>query len=180
MQRIGWRAVLAMSTALVLAGCAQTSSPPVRPSSPVPTPAASAVASVLVSAAEQQYLKYFKVSGDVLRDGGRNPERLRPYVTGAEYKTEQALATSVRQTGRRLVGPTTTRNFTVQSQSTASHRLRAYACVDNKTSRIVDAAGKDVTPAGRVSRSTLLLTFDTSGPQPLLAASEQWTGASVC
>jgi hypothetical protein len=178
MQWSGWRAVLAMSTALVLAGCAQTASPPVRSSTPIPTktPRSTSIA----ESAEGQYRLYFKVSTDVLRDGGERPERIRPYVTSTQYDEEVAFASTVRKTKRHLVGATSSRNFTVQSISADKSRLTAYVCVDNEKSEIVDQAGRDVTPAGRVARSTLLLTFDTSGARPLLAKSQQWSGNSVC
>lgn len=166
-----------MSAALLLAGCASTAAPVKTVN---PSPSASVSRTEVTAAAKAQYLRYFAATGAVLRDGGLRPERIRPYVTASEYKTEREIAASVRSTHRRLVGDTSTRNFTAQSYDSSRRRLKAYACVDNEKSRIVDGQGKDVTPATRVAKSTVLLTFDTSGSEPLLAASEQWSGSSVC
>lgn len=67
--------------------------------------------------------------------------------------------------------------FKLQSVNLKTGAGSAYVCVDVKKTRVENAAGKDVTPAGRAPQQAIIVGFD---PGPLISSSESWTGGGVC
>ena len=55
-----------------------------------------------------------------------------------------------------------------------------YVCVDASQTRVLDADGKDITPADRVDRVNLQVTFEIVDERLLLSRSEPWPSASSC
>ncbi|HEV7623570.1 MAG TPA: hypothetical protein VGO26_05500, partial [Amnibacterium sp.] len=108
MQRLGWRAVLAMSTALVLAGCAQTAAPPVRSSTPVATPTPAYRSNAEAKATLSRfYSEYVAVVDEVLGRGGQRPERLAKYLSSQLFQRELDTMSTLRSSGRHTVGRST-------------------------------------------------------------------------
>jgi hypothetical protein len=183
MQWSGWRAVLAMSTALVLAGCAQTASPPpVRSSAALPTPAAQRFVSTTAAgaSAKSTYETYLTASQHVSEAGGTGVQMLRPLVSDGEYSTEVAGAKALESKGLKTKGATRLLKFELQSADLRTGSLRAYACVDLSAVHVFDADGTEVTPASRPRRQTSVVGFEWSRDHLVVSKNGTWSGPSIC
>lgn len=183
MLRGTWLAICGgVVVASCLAGCTGGTAPSTNPGTPQVTVTTSRWGSK--SATENEiasfYRSYVRVVDEVAADGGRDVVRLRPFLTAAAYKQEVAEADVIMNSKRRTSGTTRVSVVKVQQIDRESGTATTYICSDQSDVKVLDAEGKDVTPAQRESKSTLLVTFakDASGIQ--LSRSQTWAGASVC
>lgn len=166
-----------MSTALVLAGCAQAAPEPVRSSSAVPTSTTSAAASLSLAAAMAFYSSYLTADNRVLQSGGRGYESLRPFLADDPYRAAVKNLKQLAASHERVKGGAVLSNSRLQRRTPRG--LVAYVCLDISKARLLDENGNDITPAGRPDRQTLIVTF-AGGAVPKIEASQSWGGSSIC
>ena len=176
---------LAALATLLLSGCLP-STPVVTPE-PLPssTPVFASDADAL-AAATDAYRAYVEVSDQIARDGGVEPERLSPLVTPEWLAKEVASFNKFAKLSRHQTGSTSFRVTGLQGVHDDGHggvSVGAYVCTNVSGTRFLDASGTDVTPADRVSRVSLEVTFKGTPPassQLVLARNEPWSGTGVC
>jgi len=175
--------VVAATLLLALAGCVPVDSKPSATPSASATPVFASDAEAL-AAAEKAYAAYLKVSDEVGHDGGADPERIDPTVTVARRAIERRGSKSLQDHGLHTSGLTTFSNASLQRVTRAGGDVEVafYACWDVSAVRVLDSAGRDVTPTSRVSQRTLEIVVTTvHGRLPLvLESDEAWSGSSSC
>ena len=180
------RAAIATSIALAgallvsVTGCAAapTASPAgsAAPSATTPLFASDAEA---LAAATAAYSKYLEVSDQIARDGGANPERLKPYVSASLFQNEVATYTDVAARGLHATGATTF--DTLHIQAVTANSVQVYACARADRIRVMNSAGVDVTPSDRASVVPLSLVWTQGdGTKLILDSSDRWTGVNFC
>ncbi|BAU98822.1 hypothetical protein [Aurantimicrobium minutum] len=172
--------VLAISIAsLTLVGCSTTTPEAIPTSSAVEQAPAFASDEEALAAAQAAYAEYLSVSDQIARDGGANPERLKPYVTNDQFQLDQQNIAKFRDLGFHSEGVSTFDNFHVANSDVNTYS--AYLCVDVSNSKLIDSSGNTVTPEGREDRWPLLVSFDFSNPgSVLIKGSETWAGKNFC
>lgn len=126
------------------------------------------------------YEGYLSTAAAVAADKGKNPDRLRVYLTARAVESELDGLKEIAGHGWTVKGESRLRGFKIQSFDSRTGVLTAYACVDLTRARIVDSAAKDVTPAGRANLQTSLPRFVRVGSSMKLDENGTWSGKSIC
>jgi len=145
--------VLLATAGFALAGC--TTAPPapsISPPAPTTTPSPvftsgdDALASVV-----ETYKKFERASDDIARDGGANPERIKPYVNAAGYAHVLESAARLKSEGSHGVGYTVLNNAVLQSyeERSGTATVSMYVCEDISRVDRVDANGHSLIEPGR-------------------------------
>ncbi len=164
------------------------------PAAPTPTPTRTPAAThspVFASdadalkAATDAYAAYLKMSDTIAHDGGKDPERIKPFVTAAWYEVQLKDLNTLHAKGYKAVGDSEFDKPTLRNSSTdvsGRARVGVYLCVDVSKVRLVNSAGADVTPATRHDRLPLQVEFqaNASSSKLLIDKSEVWTGKNFC
>ena len=162
------------------------------PDTPVTTPAPEPSATPVFAsdeeaqaAAEAAYAAYLAVSDAISADGGANPERIEPLVSGEQYQVELDGFTTYSAKGWKTIGSTTF--DTAQLQAYADYgdgtsTVSIYVCSDTTGVRLLDSTGSDITPSDSAARRTLELSFSNEEPaSPLVLESAGiWNSESEC
>ncbi|WP_226532899.1 hypothetical protein [Microbacterium paraoxydans] len=149
-------AALAASVAL-LAGCSPGPEP-----TPTPT-AAFASEEEAFAAAEATYRAYNDASN--ARRSGDVTARPDSYLVGAALEADLEASDYLRAEGLQVTGDvkiTTFRGLRADID-TQNASLTALVCLDVSRTRVVDAAGTDVTPTARARTIALFTTMSASG-----------------
>lgn len=166
---------------LLLAGCDGGDPIPTLPPTPSATPIFASEEEAL-AAAEEAYAAYLAMSTLIGSEGGVDPDRIAELVTADRLNDELRGFETLRESGLRLLGPTTFEVVEVQRVDVSGDEAEVvfYACWDASLSRVTNAAGEDVTPGDRRDRVVLEVQLTTSGGRlPLLLASdEEWPDSS--
>jgi hypothetical protein len=172
-------ALLLAATLAVLTGC---SAP--EPAPPAASPSATAEPvfasdEEALAAAEKAYTEYLAAFDEVAHDGGREPERLADHVAPDELQKSLAEFGAFVTADRHTRGNTGFDDLSLQQYEVRSGfaRVIVYLCLDVSEVRVLDANGKDVTPA-REARQPLVVTLVSAnrGSEALvLEESEQWS-----
>ena len=98
---------------------------------------------------------------------------------------ETASASQLANSGRRQTGATTHSPLKLQQVTTDASgvSLVAYTCLNLAGTRILDAAGADVTPPTRESELSVEVSFRSSSKSPvrlLVDSNEPWSGPTFC
>ena len=177
----------AVSVLLLVSGCAPKPVEPLKPVTPVPehserlfeTPEEA------LAAAEAAYAEYQAMSNLIASEGGKDPERIAPYVTEELLPRELEVSGLFTQYELRAEGEATFDSIRLQQYFTASEghtTVVVYLCNDVSPARIIDKSGADVTP-DRPERVLLEVEFEARGPEPiemLVARSEIWDETLPC
>jgi hypothetical protein len=173
---------LALAGALLfwLAGCASVpTAPQVGSSSPASPPLLFTSDAEALAAATAAYSKYLEVSDQIARDGGANPERLKPFVSPELFVTEAASFEKLQQRGLRGTGSSSFSNSRVQSSGTSTF---IYLCLDTSKTALLNSQGVDVSPA--TSKVKWPLVIEVTRPVGLevgvVNTSETWSGTNFC
>lgn len=165
----------AVALTLVVAGCV----PAATPADPAPNPTQPSTEPHFASeeealaAAEEAYAAYREMQQEIAADQWRDASRIAPFVT--EQYLEQALKTAkeIVESGARLTGATRITSFELQQYSPPV--LVAYVCHDVSEVRVLDKAGRDVTPPTRAASNLLEISFELEGATFLVAGSDLWS-----
>jgi hypothetical protein len=177
--------LVATVAALALMGCVQ-SPPRVIPTSDPSTKPVFASDAAALAAAKKAFVGYVAASDAIGNDGGKNPERIGVWVTPSRLKSEIIVFDSFAKTGNRLTGSSKLANFKLQQISQLSRGrvlLSAYVCDDVSGSRLLNAAGADVTPNTRQDVIPFQVTLKNASPNStrlLVDGSGPWAGTDFC
>jgi len=170
---------------VALSGCAGTPAP-------TPAPPASASAAPIfasdeeaLAAAEAAYESYRAESARISSEGGRDPERVVPYVSDRYASIVVAEFVALEESGLHMEGSTAIDSLRLAEWSSQDHMasVSIYLCRDVSGARVVNSAGADVTPADRQDRIPLVafLISSTTRPDSLVVDGvEQWSGDNFC
>jgi hypothetical protein len=182
MRNIPRVSLVAVATALLLAGCV--------PSAPIVTPApAPSTAPIFASeedalaAATAAYAAYVKVSDQVFMEGGAHPERLEAVATGEQLKADIAGYKTAAAKNVHSTGGTAFEHVTLQSLNDSSTDGRAviavYLCEDVSKVDVIDSSGTSVVSTSRPSRVSYEVKFNSvpaNSSHLLVAYKEPWSG----
>jgi hypothetical protein len=184
--RTGAAALTLVLTAALLAGCVPSATPVIPTATPTATPVFASEAEAL-AAAEAAYKAYLKVSDEILKDGGKNPERLLSVATQKILDEELPGFAEARKRKWHGTGGTTVSKITVESYSPTAPGgfgvIAVYACVDVSEVGFVDSRGKSVVSPERPDVTAFEATFDYQSSNPaglILAREDLWQGKSFC
>lgn len=183
--RAGAGVAIALAATLLLGGCTDSPAP-----SPSPAPSQSAAPifasdEEALAAAVQAYEKYRAASAEISMDGGKDADRITPFVTSAFGETEIEEYRALEEAGLRMIGTTSvdTISFASRSEANGGAAVSFYFCRDVSDARAVNADGEDVTPPDRDERVPLQAFLVSSDEAPALLVVDgvdQWAGDDFC
>lgn len=165
----------AVAVALAIAGCVPAANPADSPSSEAQPSREPLFASEeeALAAAEEAYAAYLAMASIISADGGRNPERIEPFVTEDYLAEELDSAARLQSSGLHIVGVPVVERFTLQFLSYPD--LAAYACQEISEVRVVNRNGVDVTPPDRARKGLFEVRFEFSETSPRVSSSDLWS-----
>jgi hypothetical protein len=177
------RARTAASSAAVLvvallSGCGPAPGGPTASPSPEPRFASDEEA---YEAAIAVYTEYAKVSSEISSAGGEGAERLLDFAD-RDYSNQLLREVhAMQEKGLRIIGAGTFEPMGLESIDTLRSELAVRMCLGIGDSRIVDAAGQDVTPQDRDAETAVLVSFTTTeDARVLISGSDSWSGEDFC
>lgn len=161
-----------VATAVGLAGCTPGPTP-----KPTPTPLFTSEADAF-KAAEQVYRDY--VDATNAKNDGDNDVDPTMFLSGAALEHAIELTRKREQAGLSISGHSVMVSFRGMETNLEppTTTVTAQVCVDGSATRILDAAGKDVTPSDRAPRGLLKVVF--SGSKETLRISSSKVVSSTC
>ena len=166
-----------------LVGCADaTRIPPPEPSSAIEPLFASDEEAL--EAATEAYEQFLAVSGQILREGGQGPERLKPLVSDAVYESEAEGFALLEENGWRAVGESVLIGSELQQHTPGPPGIAeviAYVCVSVENNDIVDTAGLSQVATDRATEVSFEIVF-TSMPSGSLTIDRKttWADSAAC
>lgn len=133
--------VVLVAAAVSLAGCTPGPAP-----KPTPTPLFTSEAEAF-KAAEQVYRDYVD-AGNAQQNGDQSADP-QQYLAGVALDDDVKSVRDFEKSGLKITGTSTIKYFRAQSFDTKSEGVESLACLDVSGSRVVNAAGVDVTPTNR-------------------------------
>jgi hypothetical protein len=176
-------ALLLAATFAALSACSAPAEPPAA--GPSPTTAATPIFASdeeALAAAEEAYSEYLRMSDEIASDGGKDPERLREYVSGDAL--QQDLETFESFANRALTGQgrTAYQSMELQQADLGEGRLRVYVCLDVSAADVVDSSGETVVDSDRPQVIPLEVAFerDPAADRLMITESAPWSGGDYC
>lgn len=157
-------AATAVAALVLLAGCV----PPTPTAVPTPVPTTSPAAEPVfasdaeaLAAAEEAYVAYLAMSDLIAQEGGRNPERIAPFVTEEQLAVELEGFESLRVSGARAVGESTYFNSVLQEmiEIDGGVEVVVLACLDLRGVSVVGADDAVVRDNTGIAPFTVQLDF---------------------
>ena len=185
-RRLGAALPAAGALALVLTGCVGATE-----ANPTPTPTPTAAAPIFASdeealaAAEQAYAAQLALVDELSHGGGEATDRLEEIATPEYASGISASLERLNKAGLYTTGTTAYDNFDLieQFELDGVAHVSAYVCLDVGDTRVIDAAGADVTPGDRRVRAPLQVSLESkaNGANHLVVAgAEPWSGDDFC
>lgn len=174
--------VLALTAALT--GCVPDDDPLVLDPEPSVSPIFESDEEAL-AAAEEAYGAYLEASTLVTYDGGKNAERVFPYLAEAYREKATEGFAIYEERGWRSEGVSTFDSASLQQYSddgTGIAEVSIYLCLDVSAVQIFDASNVNVTPE-RDDRLPLEVQFINAAEysaELVQTGSEQWPGDDFC
>ena len=177
----GGVAGIALAVTLLTGGC-------VGPTEVVPTLTATEAAPIFASdeealaAAEEAYAAYLAMSDLIAQEGGRDPERIAPFVTEQQLVVELEGFASLAANGARLDGASRLGSVELQDVAGDMTTVAAYVCIDYSAATYLRGDGSSI-KTNREFESVLVLARFSKGevaPALILAAVEPWTQTEPC
>jgi hypothetical protein len=175
--------LVATVAALALMGCVQ-SPPHVIPTSDPSTKPVFASDAAALAAAKKAYVAYLAVSDQVAHDGGDGIDRLRPWVSGAQFKRDAKSLATMKAQGHHTTGASSFSNVSLESSETVNGTaaIVAYICLQIGDTQLLDSSGTNV-GANRPLALPLEVSFVSSSAQArslVVDRSVGWSGADFC
>lgn len=123
---------------------------------------------------------YLTASNEVWERGGQHPERLRPFLTAAQYEIDAGYARTMRRDDTHRVGPYSCSRFVAESFEIAKGKSHSYACVDGRKATLVDSHAHRVPTRGGSTSNPVRVTFVHEDGSLRIAKFEQGSGSSSC
>lgn len=113
----------------------------------------------------------------ILRDGGKDPERLMALASAPLYAREAAAFEAMSENGRRAVGQ---RTFTLILQSYDQGEIIVYSCDDLTELGMVDAQGVSLVAPDRPDQYAFEVSIGVTESSLIVNAKDVWDGGGVC
>ena len=166
--------------AVALSGCAGAPAP-------TPTPTVSASAAPIfasdeeaLAAAIEAYEAYSRVLNKIANENSGAADRIREVATASYSSDVEDLFADLTKRGLRIDGLTTVDSFKLVESAQVGGRAEVLllVCSDVSGTRVINAEGRDVTPAERPARSALQVKFVTAAQGRALLVDEEdpWLG----
>jgi len=176
------RASVGVLLLVVLSGC----TPSDAITSPEPTAtfvAPYATDEEALAAAEAAYAEYTRISGEILKSGGADPERLSDVAVGSYLKTSIESFNEQRAAGHIGSGDSSVKSIELQRYSAlgpGQEIITVYLCEDLSQVKVVDSNGDSVVSPSRGDSILLQVTFDFVEASDMLkvSGSEKWSDSS--
>ena len=172
--------------ALTLVACV----PDDEPVRPEPSPSSSPIFESdeeALAAAEEAYGAYLSVSGNILAQGGADPERLLTVATQEVYEAELESYGDFAERGWHTEGMSVVDSLAIQAVDNfaleGDPAVTIYACLDVSATDVVDSTGVSVVSESRPDRTPFETTFSYSPESPsrlLLSQKSVWSGENFC
>lgn len=169
--------------AATLVGCAEpTRLPPPEPSA-AEAPLFSSDEEAL-AAATAAYEEYLAVSNAILRDGGGDPDRLRPLVSDTVFRSEREGYEQLSTRGWRTTGEIELLSVSLQqyfANSDDSVQVVAYVCTSVESNDVIDRNGVSQVDPNRalIIAHEVVFTFATLNSR-VLEEKQQWATDGTC
>ncbi len=176
------RAALGIAMLVALTGCVDGDPLPTLPPTPTSTPVFASEEEAL-AAAEAAYEAYNEMSNTIAAEGGRDPERIEPFVTPNYLPSEVDTYDYYRVNGLHLEGGVRVARLSLQQylELDGSAEVAVYVCLDVLAARVIDNSGVDVTPRDRDDVIPLEVVFvGVSRDELKIDRSDQWSDSSFC
>lgn len=174
-----WRAAIpgAVVLALVLVGVGCAGGAPAPTTAPTPRSSALGEGEAL-ELVEATYGAYLAVSDQIAREGGAEPDRVRPFLSEDAFAQEQAAFEYLLAESLRLDGATTFDSTSVRSVS--DNTIDVYLCLDLSGARLIGPDETDRTPVDRINRQPFEVSVRIDVPSPIIERNALWTGDNFC
>lgn len=175
-------AALLATAVLLLSGCVPPEPEVVPPPEPTSSPLFASDEEAL-AAATDAYEAYLKMSDLIAQEGGKEPERLAPYVTEEWLEQSVDFFNSFADSGRHQEGSSKVRDSTLQQhyvETSGDTAVVVYLCVDYASVKLLDQANQDTLPADSPSILPIEATLFSKEGTLKLAGNEPWTSDSFC
>lgn len=159
--------------------------PPVVPTTTASAQPIFASEDEALAAAVKAYKKYLAVSESITEDGGEDSSRISPYVSAEFLPAALDSFKPYVSEGLRTIGSTAISRVNLENYTEVGSRADVdfYVCTDITALRVLDSAGKDVTPAKRTDVLPLEIRIQfplQSVQNPVLSRSDVWSGDNFC
>ncbi len=166
-----------------LAACAESARiPPPEPSATVEPLFASDEEAL--AAATEAYEEFLRVSGEILQDGGANPERLQPLVSEDIFASELEGFELFAASGYRASGVSSLQSAALQQHrpgEAGQAEVQIYACVFVGDVDVVDVNNQSVIDPNRPLYVEYEATLSSSADGALRLEEESvWDGGGIC
>ncbi|WP_439565423.1 hypothetical protein [Microcella sp.] len=166
-----------------LAACTEsTRIPPAEP--PAATEPLFASDEEALAAATAAYEEFLLVSGEILQDGGQQPERLKPLVSDEVYESESQGFNVFRENSYRATGSSRLEAVVLQQHipgEPGNAEVQIYTCVFVGDVDVVDLSGVSVVDPQRQDFIEYEALFSSNDDGFLRLESETvWGGGGVC
>lgn len=179
MRSIWMPAATALAIVVTLTGCHSEAPVVIPTAAPTSTPVFANDEEAL-AAATKAYGEYLAVSNQIAADGGTDVERIDAVVAPSFRDESRKSFDSFVKNKTKTSGSGTFDSTKLQMFDDGT--IRIYLCFDVSKVKVVNASGKDVTPANRPDRIPLEVGFDLTNDQsePLLSSSDVWDETAFC
>lgn len=129
-----------------------------------------------LAAAEEAYAEYVRVSGEILEQGGADPERLETVVTGDFLASSIEGLREFEEAGKRQTGESKVGNAELQRYSPSGGSreiITIYVCRNISGVDVLDSSGQSVVSPERDHSSIMQVTFDYVEDRAALMVSDQ-------
>jgi hypothetical protein len=130
-----------------------------------------------LAAAEEAYGKYLETVALVMADGGREPERLRPFLTEKLFESELTSYEQLAANGWHGVGSYSF-EMSPQDVDLTAGNVSVYVCDDRSQIDVLDANGESVVAADRPDRAASEVEFVWTGSL-VISSQTAWDGGGV-
>ena len=166
-----------------LGACAESVRiPPAEPSSA--TQPLFATDEEALEAATAAYEEFLQVSGQILREGGADPERLRPLVSDAVYQSVAEGFATLDENGWRAIGNSMLLGVELQQHQVGppgEAELVTYVCVSVADNDIVNSYGQSQAAQDRLTEVSFEVVFlSTVEGNLIIDRKIAWNEAIAC
>lgn len=175
--------LLIFALAATLAGCSDTTR------IPDPTPEATAdplfaTDEEALAAAVEVYERYLAVSDEILRESGKDPERLEPLVSPEFYAVELGGYQQAEAGGYRLVGSSKVTASELQQRApgtaAGTEEVVTYICVSREDSDVVDSSGESIVVADAPIETGFEVVTTFTSDDAVIESKTVWDGLESC
>ncbi|CAN5267304.1 hypothetical protein BH11ACT2_BH11ACT2_09390 [soil metagenome] len=175
--------VTAVALAALLSACSSPAPPPVHTAALTATPVFASDAEAL-AAAEAAYAKYQAMEDTISHEGGKDPDRIRPFASRDALEEALAAFAEFQQKSLRTSGAVNFDHAQIESYAPHSasglNEVLVDSCIDVSGVDLIDDSGTSVISPDRVARQPFRLTFDVVESSLVVASRERIENTKLC